>query len=174
MKKLLALTLVLILALSALTACGGGTGGGNSDGNDTASEESDNNGNDMEQAVDLVEVVIDESEIANIDELKEILDMAVNAKWPADKLPDGVPPYPEGICIADGEPGNIVIVISGTSEEIKDQYIETLTDGGWTVTAEDEQYGTAIVVIYTAVKEECEIKFMLMGKTINMTVEWEL
>ena len=173
MKRLLTIALVLLLALFTLTACGGGSGSGNSGGNAPASDISEA---DMEKAADLVKDVIDASDLENKDELKETLDMVLNTNWPADRIPGIVPPYPDGSCMADNEPGYITIMINETSTESRDKYIEMLTGEGWEITEDHETYDGP--VLYKAVKEGVEIMFVSLQKDpinkIYMFVSWEV
>jgi len=197
MKKLLAIMLVMVLAISLLAACGGrrssssgntgsssrssnssntpssdsGSGSGNSGGGSAPA--SDISDADLEKAADLVKDVIDASDLENKDELKESLDMVLNTNWPADRIPEGIPPYPDGTCATDGEPGSIVMIIHDTNDESCDKYLETLENEGWDITT-DSSSGT-ITPVYNAVKEGVEVSFMMRNaNSMVLVVSWEL
>ena len=173
MRKLIAFALVMVLALSLLAGCSGGGSGSRTGGGAAPASSSDEA--DLEKAADIVKDVIDESDLENKDELKESLDLVLNTNWPADWIPDIVPPYPDGSCMAENEPGNIMIIIYETSAESRDKYIETLIGEGWAITVEQE--GDNSLVTYTASKEGVEVSFALMLVTtdkIYMSVKWEL
>ena len=117
MKKFLALTLALILAISLLTACDGG--------NDNNNENNNNAGGN-------------ENEKPNGNTPASQTGSAGAAGWPAE-LPDYYPIYPDGTVDETdwGDNGGmykyVKIIINDSSRASFDQYVSALTETGWRI-----------------------------------------
>lgn len=59
--------------------------------------------------------------------------------WPADKLPSGVPQYPDGQCKAISVQDSIIITVSGTSAAGFKQYTDALKQAGWAIGMESAE-----------------------------------
>ena len=142
MKRTWALVLVLLLTISLLTACGGGGSGngnntpGSTPGGGTKSA-SDISKADKELAKDAVDATGIGSKEQR-EQAKEFID-ALSGDWPSDKLPDGMPVYPDGkvkmsMTVSDGF--SEVIVIEGTNGDSFKNYVEILKNDGWTFSSD--------------------------------------
>ena len=145
MKKVLALVLVIILSLSLLTACfGGGRGGGAGD----------------EKGTELAKKLIDASGLGSEEQREQakgfVDTVERGGNWPADKLPEGFPVYPDGEPMTiPGDGSATIVAIMNTSRDVAMAYIETLKGAGWTFTQNEasEQFH-----VYEANKDGWEIK----------------
>jgi len=154
-KKNISLLLALLLSFSLFAACGANPG--EIDGEAFAKG--------------LLDSVIDNYGGASKeerDELKEALG-SLTDKWPADRLPDGFPIYPDGVVSsALTVDGAETIVIDKTGKDSFRQYAETLKDAGWAFT---QDAAVESLGVYEANKDGWEIKLMLLtGSIVSLHV----
>jgi hypothetical protein len=160
--KILAHCLALLLVLSMLAACGvSGKRGGSS--------KSDKD--DIELGVNFVKGLIDVSggTREERDRAKEIVGSLTNNKWPADKLPSGMPAYPDGTPMTMVDGGTTAIVIRETSLDSLKRYVDMLKNNGWTF--DDENPMAAQMNIYAAAREGWDVTLALTaGNVVAMGV----
>ena len=163
MKKILAVGLIFLFALSLLAACGGG-------GKSRGAKSSGGNDDDIKMGVDLAKKFIDMSggTKEEREKAKNVIGSITNNKWPADKLPNGTPAYPDGVSMTMTDGNTTAIVIRETGEDSLKRYIEMLKKNGWTFS--DNQMAEKIG-IYEAAKEGWSIGIMQTSKeTVSMSV----
>ncbi|NLT57346.1 MAG: hypothetical protein GXX99_00090 [Clostridiales bacterium] len=69
--------------------------------------------------------------------------------WQADKLPDELPEYTEGVVAnSGGEEDDYTIILSDTDKEALARYLDQLREGGWIVTGENND-AKAVLGLYT-------------------------
>ena len=80
--------------------------------------------------------------------------------WPADKLPDGLPVYPDGsLMMSSTVEGLLTIVIEETSKDSLEKYKELLAEDGWKHMATPELMSS----FSGMAKGDYELQFRLLG-----------
>jgi hypothetical protein len=154
MKKILALAMAFLLAVSTLAGCGivrNISGGKNTE--DRIEEAGKNIAKDL---IDLSGASEEEREQA-----KDFIDGINNSDWPSGKLPDDMPVYPDGKFTVLSSGDTTFVTISETSEDTIEKYIETLRGKGWTFENEKE---AGILGIHQASKDGWVATIMKIDK----------
>ena len=132
MKKLVALALVMVFALSLLTACGGGnsntpSGGDNTPSGNNSTPSGNNNNNTGDDKPDM-----------NLPEL------TAGSEWPTAYLPKDFPKFNATPITVNGKPGDFAIsyTTSTTTDELM-EYLNGLKSSGWTLKEIKTGMGTA-------------------------------
>ena len=146
MKKILTIILILIMAFSVMTACGGRSKSDNSAGAE----------GDVSQ---MLKDLIDGAGLGTEDQrdsAKEIIDMesADKSVWPADKLSVALPEYPNGTFSVMND-GN-GLMIGNTDEETMKAYADVLSEDGWEVEDIAPDMG---IIVYDATKGGWTLRF---------------
>lgn len=172
MKRLITFALALILALS-LAACGGNSGG-NSNSGAAQSGGAQNNlpsENELEAGKEYAKDAVDryggDMSDEEKDKIKDAID-SVSVNWPADKLPDGMPVYPDGEMITGGADGMVSITVTGTSSETLSKYIDNLKSDGWDITELDYMDDA-----YMATKDSWQASIMFVEGGLIISVQQE-
>ena len=118
MKKIFAIVLVLVLAISLLTACGGNNDNNNSTGGN-------NNAGDDKPDMNLPE-------------------LTAGSEWPTAYLPKDFPKFNATPITVNGKPGDFAIsyTTSTTTDELM-EYLNGLKSSGWTLKEIKTGMGTA-------------------------------
>ena len=146
MKKLIAFTLSLVLALS-LSACTVNSGGKSSGSNNSPSANPANSpsGNPANSNAGNIPII------------------GMNSHWPADLVPE-LPEYTYGNITgyAPDEYGNVTIKAGETGQADLDEYLDSLEAAGWAVTKEENAGYTEYA---TALKGSYRVTFQLQADT---------
>ena len=158
MKKILAIALVMILALSLLTACGGNDNGGGISTNPPASNNGGNNNGGNNNGG---------NNNTNDDKPDMSLTEYMGGDWPTAYLPKDMPEYDEGIRTVTAKPGDVGISYFSHDPLTKfDAYLDALKNDGWKVEETVEGMGTAT-------KGKWEITYAWGDKNASLFIKYD-
>ena len=129
MKKIFAIALVMVLALSLLTACGGNGDNNNSTGGNNSNPTSTNGNNNNNAGDDKPDMSLPKIEMGE--------------EWPTAYLPKDLPEFNAKPTNVTAKPGDVSIsyVTSTTTVELM-EYLNGLKSNGWTLNEIDSTMGT--------------------------------